>query len=53
MALTSFGSGALITTQGWSWLNIGALLPVVAIAAALIWLRAYRRRSMVLAAVSQ
>ena len=51
MALTSFGSGALVTTEGWSWLNIGALLPVVAIAAALMWLRAYRR-SMVLAAAS-
>ena len=39
MALTSFGSGALITTQGWGWLNIGALIPVAAIALALGWLR--------------
>ena len=50
MALTSFGSGALITTQGWSWLNIGALLPVVAIAAALVWLRGYRRSTGLAAA---
>jgi MFS family permease len=45
MALTSFASGALITTQGWTWLNRGSLLPVVLIAAALLWLAAVRRRS--------
>ena len=28
MALTSFASGALVTTQGWWLLNIGSLLPV-------------------------
>ncbi len=43
MALTSFGSGALVTTQGWTWLNVGTTLPVVAIAVALLWLRAYRK----------
>jgi hypothetical protein len=28
MALSSFASGALITTQGWTWLNLGSLLPI-------------------------
>lgn len=39
MALTSFASGALVTTQGWFWLNVGSLVPVVLMAAALVWLR--------------
>jgi predicted MFS family arabinose efflux permease len=38
MALTSFASGALVTTQGWAWLNIGSLLPVGLTAVALLWL---------------
>ena len=38
MALTSFASGALVTTQGWTWLNIGSLLPVSLTAVALLWL---------------
>lgn len=44
MALTSFGSGAMVTTQGWMWLNLAALLPVAAIGAAVCWLglRQYR-----------
>ena len=38
MALTSFSSGALVTTQGWSWLNLGSVLPVLVMGAALAWL---------------
>ena len=38
MAVTSFSSGALITTQGWTLLNVGSLLPIVLVAAALLWL---------------
>ena len=38
MALTSFASGALVTTQGWSVLNWGSLLPVALMAAGLLWL---------------
>ena len=38
MALTSFASGALVTTQGWTWLNIGSLLPIGAVSLALLWL---------------
>jgi MFS family permease len=43
MALTSFASGALVTTQGWRWLNLGSLLPLALTALALIWL-AWRGR---------
>ena len=38
MAFTSFGSGALITSQGWNILNLGSLIPVVITALALLWL---------------
>ncbi len=38
MALTSVASGALVTTQGWMWLNIGSLVPMTLVAAALVWL---------------
>ena len=43
MTVTSFASGALVTTQGWTWLNLGSLLPVSLTGAALVWL-AIRRR---------
>ncbi|MFN4359684.1 MAG: MFS transporter [Hylemonella sp.] len=43
MALTSFASGALVTTQGWWWLNVGSLLPVALTGLALLWL-ALRRQ---------
>ena len=43
MAFTSFGSGALITSQGWTFLNIGSLFPVLITGAALLWLRAHRK----------
>ncbi len=43
MAVTSFSSGALITTRGWAWLNLGSVLPVVLTALALAWL-ALRQR---------
>jgi MFS family permease len=38
LALSSFSSGVLVTTQGWSLLNYGSLLPVLLTAAALVWL---------------
>ncbi len=44
MAITSFASGALITTRGWQWLNVGSLPVVLLIAVALLWLAAQRRR---------
>lgn len=40
MAVTSFASGALVTTQGWQWLNLGSLLPLAVATLALIWLAA-------------
>jgi hypothetical protein len=43
MTVTSFSSGALITTQGWTLLNIGSLVPVAATGAALLWLSMHRR----------
>ena len=43
MALTSFASGALVTTQGWAWLNAGSLLPVAVLGLALLWLAWVRR----------
>jgi MFS family permease len=43
MAVTSFASGALVTTQGWAWLNQGSLLPVAITALALLWLARYQR----------
>jgi MFS family permease len=42
-ALTSFASGALITTQGWTWLNIGSLIPIVLTGMALVWLMLQQR----------
>jgi len=45
MALTSFASGALVTTQGWQWLNIGSLVPVALTGLALIWLAWVRRQA--------
>ena len=38
MAITSFSSGALVTTNGWSFLNAGSLVPVILTGAALYWL---------------
>ncbi len=38
MAVTSFASGALVTMQGWAWLNWGSLVPVLVTGAGLLWL---------------
>ncbi len=38
MAVSSFASGALITTQGWTLLNLGSLLPLALVGLALLWL---------------
>ncbi len=39
MTLTSFSSGALVTTGGWQAMNLGALLPLALLALMLAWLR--------------
>jgi len=38
MTVTSFSSGALVTTGGWTWMNLGSLLPLAATGLALLWL---------------
>jgi MFS family permease len=43
MAITSFASGALVTTRGWDWLNYGSLVPVALTAVALLWLTWIRK----------
>jgi MFS family permease len=45
LALSSFASGALVTTRGWTLLNLGSLLPVAITGAALVWLAFQRRNS--------
>ncbi|MFM2067596.1 MAG: hypothetical protein RLZZ584_2505, partial [Pseudomonadota bacterium] len=44
MTLTSLGSGALVTTGGWQAMNVGSLLPLGLLGAALAWL-AWRQRA--------
>ena len=47
MSLSSFASGALLTTQGWGWLNLGSIVPVVLTGWALLWLaRAHQGMSV-------
>ena len=38
MMITSFSSGALVTSNGWYFLNAGSLIPVLVTGAALAWL---------------
>jgi predicted MFS family arabinose efflux permease len=38
MTITSFASGALVTVGGWTLMNVGALLPLALLGAALGWL---------------
>ncbi len=46
LALSSFSSGVLVTTSGWSLINVGSLLPLVLIAASLLWLRSQQARAV-------
>jgi MFS family permease len=43
MATSSFSSGALVTSQGWTILNLGSLPFLLAMALALLWLMGKRR----------
>lgn len=45
LAVSSLASGVLVTTQGWTLLNYGSLVPVVLTAAALLWLGLSLRKS--------
>ncbi len=44
LALSSFASGVLVTTQGWRLLNIGSLAPVLLTGAAVTWMIFNKRR---------
>ena len=48
LALSSLASGVLVTTQGWTLLNLGSLLPLALIGVALGWL-AWKQRQPALA----
>lgn len=50
LAISSFTSGVLVTTQGWRLLNFGSLVPVVLTGIALLWLA--RRRAASATAVA-
>ena len=43
-AITSLASGALVTTQGWAWLNAGSLPVLLLTAVALGWLARQQRQ---------
>jgi MFS family permease len=43
LAISSFASGVLVTTQGWQWLNWGSTAPIALTAAALVWLTWQRK----------
>ena len=43
MVVTAFASGAVVTTRGWTYLNLGTLLPLLLVGAGLVWL-AMRQR---------
>lgn len=42
VAISSFASGVLITTQGWVWINLGSLIPLAVVAGALWWMVQHR-----------
>ncbi|MGC1175818.1 MFS transporter [Polaromonas sp.] len=44
LALSSLASGVLVTTQGWTLLNLGSLLPLGLTGLALAWLALQQRR---------
>ena len=44
MAVTSFASGVLMTTRGWTMLNAGSLVPVLFTGAAIVWLALRQRK---------
>ena len=52
LAVSSFSSGLLVTTQGWTILNYGSLAPVALTAAALVWLARRQRVAVPLSAGS-
>jgi MFS family permease len=49
MTVTSFSSGALVTTGGWTAMNLGTIAPLLLLAGALVWLARLRQQSKPLA----
>jgi MFS family permease len=45
LAVSSFASGVLVTTQGWALLNYGSMLPVALTGLALLWLASRQQKS--------
>lgn len=45
MTITSFASGALVTTGGWQAMNLGALLPLALLGGALAWMARAQSRA--------
>ena len=43
MAISSFSSGVLVVTQGWTWLNLGSIAPMLLVALALLWMSMLRQ----------
>jgi MFS family permease len=43
-ALSALSSGVLVTTQGWTLLNLGSIIPMSVIVLALIWLGMQRKQ---------
>lgn len=39
LAVSSFSSGVMVTTHGWTWLNYGSLVPLALTGAAMLWLK--------------
>lgn len=48
MALSSVSSGALVTTQGWYWLNLGSLVPalILTVAFGMLFVQRARERAV-------
>ena len=44
LAISSLASGVLVTSQGWTLLNLGALVPLSLTGLLLVWLALQRRR---------
>lgn len=45
VAISSFSSGVLITTEGWTWINLGSLIPLTLVALALWWMAHHRAQA--------
>ncbi len=49
MAISSFSSGLLVTTRGWTLLNLGSLLPMLVTGMGVLWLMVRQRQQRIAA----